>query len=460
MSNKFKYLIIGAGPTGLGAAYRLKELGENSFLILEKESGVGGLSGSVTDEKGFTWDFGGHVQFSHYKYFDQVMNSILDEKDWIKHVRSSWIYKYDRYIPYPFQNNIHRLPLIKVLECWNGLMRRKNSTSNPAAGEKKSRRNFKQWTLDTFGKGLANEFMLPYNYKVWGYDPSQLASDWIEERVATPDLKKISRSFFFHKTRDTWGPNAAFRFPKKGGTGFIWDSLVDKASLSSHLILDEQVLQILGDQKKVILRSGKEIEFEKIISTIPLDELVGMMNNSSEEISTLSKKLKYSSTHIVGIGLKGKVPGHLSGKSWIYFPEDNSPYYRITVFSNYSPNNVPNADLYWSLLTETSETADKPVNSSSITAETINALIEDKLIKSREDVYSVFTNKLKYGYPTPSIDRDEILKILIPHFEKMNIYSRGRFGAWKYEVSNQDHSFMQGVEVINRLHLNIPEQTL
>ena len=75
MSGKrVKYLIIGAGPTGLGAAYRLKELGENDFLVLEAEAYAGGLAASFKDNAGFTWDVGGHVVFSHYAYFDQLVD--------------------------------------------------------------------------------------------------------------------------------------------------------------------------------------------------------------------------------------------------------------------------------------------------------------------------------------------------------------------------------------------------
>ena len=64
----YKYVIIGSGPTGLGAGYRLKELGITNFIILERENRIGGLAKSFVDDKGFTWDVGGHVQFSHYTY--------------------------------------------------------------------------------------------------------------------------------------------------------------------------------------------------------------------------------------------------------------------------------------------------------------------------------------------------------------------------------------------------------
>ncbi|MFC0181859.1 hypothetical protein ACFFJX_04555 [Pseudarcicella hirudinis] len=163
---------------------------------------------------------------------------------------------------------------------------------------------------------------------------------------------------------------------------------------------------------------------------------------------------------MIGIGLKGKPKPELATKCWMYFPESNSPYYRITVFSNYSPFNVPDINNQWSLMAEVSESECKPVDRAALIKDTVRAMIEDKLIDSEEDIVSEFLFSTDYGYPTPSVERDSILKTVLPALEKSDIYSRGRFGAWKYEVSNQDHSLMQGVEWVNKVVLGVPELTL
>ena len=100
-----KILIIGAGPTGLGAAFRLQELGHRNWQIFERNNYVGGLSASFKDEKGFTWDVGGHVLFSHYEYFDRLLDNILG-RDYLEHKRQAYIRVMNRWVPYPFQNNI------------------------------------------------------------------------------------------------------------------------------------------------------------------------------------------------------------------------------------------------------------------------------------------------------------------------------------------------------------------
>ena len=104
-----EFLIIGGGPTGLGAAHRLNELGHKNWLLLEQSNRLGGLASSEIDDQGFVWDLGGHVLFSHYEYFDSLLSQLLKD-EWLEHQREAWIWMRNRWIPYPFQNNLWRLP--------------------------------------------------------------------------------------------------------------------------------------------------------------------------------------------------------------------------------------------------------------------------------------------------------------------------------------------------------------
>ena len=110
MRGRIGTLVIGAGPTGLGAAWRLSTRGETDWLVVEADRVAGGLAGSAVDEHGFTWDFGGHVQFSHYEYFDRLMDDLLGPDGWHHHDRESWVWVRGGFVPYPFQLNVHRLP--------------------------------------------------------------------------------------------------------------------------------------------------------------------------------------------------------------------------------------------------------------------------------------------------------------------------------------------------------------
>ncbi|MHC4943405.1 MAG: NAD(P)-binding protein, partial [Planctomycetota bacterium] len=117
---KVRFAVLGGGPTGIGAALRLLERRCTDFLILEKESSFGGLAGSET-QRGWTWDYGCHVQHSHYDHFDEAMQLSLGSEGWYEHERSSWIWLKKRFVTYPFQNNIHRLEVQDSLRCLNGM---------------------------------------------------------------------------------------------------------------------------------------------------------------------------------------------------------------------------------------------------------------------------------------------------------------------------------------------------
>lgn len=426
-----KTIILGAGPCGLGAAWRLKEKNYDDFLVLEAGGQAGGLATSFKDREGFTWDIGGHVQFSHYEDFDSVMDKALPNA-WLYHQRESWVWIQNRFVPYPFQYNIWRLEDAELRACIDGLRKASHSRQNTP-------HNFGEWIDQSFGQGLAQVFMRPYNFKVWAYPPELMSYKWIGERVATVDLDRLEKNIAEKKDDVSWGPNSTFRFPEKGGTGAIWKSV---AQLIGHdkIKFNEEVVSIDPEMKLIKTRSGNEYSYEQLLSTISLDRMMTLAG------LTIKAPLLSSNSHIVGIGLKGQKPETLKTKCWMYFPESNCPFYRVTVFSNYSPNNVPDADVYWSLMCETSESEHKPVDQEKIVADTIQGLKNTKLISDSDQIVSKWYFCAKPGYPTPGLGRDEIVDDALEQLGKFSIYSRGRFGCWRYEVSNQDHTFMQGFE--------------
>lgn len=439
--DRARVVILGAGPTGLGAANRLRELGHSNFTIYEKENHAGGLASSFTDSNGFTWDVGGHVQFSHYKYFDDLMDELLRD-EWLHHERESWIWIRDRFVPYPFQNNIRHLPKEAMQECLRGLIRVATQTN----GAKPA--NFEDWIHASFGEGIAKHFLMPYNFKVWAYPPRELAFHWVGERVAKVDLERVCLNIVEGRDDISWGPNNTFRFPLRGGTGEVWRRMARRFS-DRELQLNKTVERVDTGKRTLHFADGSSTNYDILISSLPLDVFVGLTDQDG--MKATAQKLLHSTVHIVGIGLRGAPPPHLTTKCWMYFPEDTSPYYRGTVFSNYSPNNVPDISKYWSLMLEVSESPVKPVHREAVVDSVISGLLATRLIANKNDIVEVWQRRADHGYPTPSLGRDAVLNAVHPALEELQIFSRGRFGAWKYEVSNQDHSLMQGVELINHL---------
>jgi protoporphyrinogen oxidase len=446
-----KVLIVGAGPAGLGAAHRLLEAGYGNFLVVEKEGHAGGLASSFTDSQGFTWDIGGHVQFSHYQYFDQLMDSLLDG-EWLHHERESWVWILKRFVPYPFQNNIRHLPREQMLECLAGLF---DAQLKPGGAPVS---NFEDWILRSFGEGVARVFMFPYNFKVWAYPAADLNCEWIGERVATIDLKRIVFNILNEHDDIAWGPNNTFKFPLRGGTGEVWRRLAGRVP-SEKLQFRKKMKFVDTKRRTVHFEDGSGEEYGFLISTIPLDVLVAS-SDLDEDIKCAVRQLRHSATNIVGIGLKGCPPPHLKKKCWMYFPESDTPFYRATVFSNYSPHNVPGHGQYWSLMFEVSESTVKPVDPDQLLDSVISGARAALLIEDVSDIVDTWVYRTEYGYPTPSLGRNSALNAVLPALEERGIFSRGRFGGWKYEVSNQDHSLMQGVEAADKLLAGTEEQTL
>lgn len=446
-----EFVIIGAGPTGLGAARRLVEHGRTDWVLLESDTVPGGLAKSLRDDAGFTWDLGGHVQFSHYEYFDRLMDALLPD-GWLHHERESWVWLLDRFVPYPFQNNIWRLPAKERWECLRGIIR---LYRNPPAGRPA---NFGEWIDRTFGEGLAAVFMRPYNFKVWAYPPEDMQYGWVGERVAVVDLERVLENVFLERDDVSWGPNNRFRFPRHGGTGAVWVECARRLP-QANVRYGASVRFVDTAKREVHLEGGERVPYRHLVSTMPLDLLIANSDLAGRHGADAAK-LVHSSTHVIGVGMTGSPPESVRTKCWMYFPEADCPFYRVTVFTNYSPNNAPRPGEQWSLMAEVSESPRKPVDAQQVVEDTLRGMRATRLIPQDAGVVSTWHRRLEHGYPTPSLRRDEALSVLLPALMARGVYSRGRFGAWKYEVSNQDHSLMQGVECVDHILLGKTEETL
>jgi len=359
-----EHLIIGAGPTGLGAAWRLEQRGSRDWLILEAGEVAGGFARSVVDEHGFTWDLGGHQQVSHCEMFDELMDELLGPDGWLCHERECWVWTRGRFVPCPLQLRLHGLP----------------------------------------------------------------SSDAGQHR---------------------------FRFPRRGGTGAVWQALARRltardAAGAGRIRFRTAVKHVDTAARRLALSDGTEITCGVLISTMPIDRLIAS-SDLARDLRAATRDLEYSSTHVVGVGLHGAPPASLANKCRIYFPEGDCPFYRVTHFSRYSPNNVADPATQWSLLVEISESPRAAADRARLVNDVIEGLVATSLIESPDQVHHTWHTRLEHGCPVPSLRRDRALSGILSTLDARRVFSRGRFGAWKYEVSNRDHSFAQGVEVVDAL---------
>jgi UDP-galactopyranose mutase len=434
----------------------LKELGYHNFVLFDRHPYVGGLAHSFTDDQGFTWDIGGHVMFSHYEYYDRVFERLMGDEFTLNN-RESWVRTLGRWVPYPFQNNIRYLPRQEAWECLAGLVKAQ-ARAGGAGCAVTAAKNFGEFIDAAFGEGIARLFMRPYNFKVWAHPPEMMGKTWIGERVAVVDVQRALKNVMLEQDDFGWGPNNRFKFPLRGGTGEFYNRFAPV--LEGHLRLSRRAVLIDTEAKTVRFDDGGIEPYDVLVSTMPLDVLCrDVIADVPEPVRAAAGRLRHSGGYMVGVGIRRPCP---STKCWMYFPEDNCPFYRVTYLSNYSPHMTPDKDRFYSLLCETSDSDHKRVDPSRIVQDTIDGLVAAGLMSPEEtrDIVSTWLHHADYSYPTPTVDRDEVLSVIIPWLESRGVYSRGRFGMWKYEVSNTDHSLMQGVELVNRLLQGEPEKTI
>jgi protoporphyrinogen oxidase len=153
---------------------------------------------------------------------------------------------------------------------------------------------------------------------------------WLGERVAAPDVKTCVKNVILNKTAGNWGPNATFRFPARDGTGGIWIAVANTLPKNNTRFGKEgEVSKVNAKAHIVTLKSGKTIGYKKLITTMAVDQLVEQMDDN--ELISLSKGLFYSSTHVIGVGIRGARPERIGDKCWV------SPMYKC----KHPPLNYP-----------------------------------------------------------------------------------------------------------------------
>jgi protoporphyrinogen oxidase len=254
----------------------------------------------------------------------------------------------------------------------------------------------------------------------------------------------------YEKDDVAWGPNNKFRFPLHGGTGEIYRRMAKR--FPDKVCLDKQLAEVDTARRKVSFTDGTGDSYDELISTAPLDLLAGMLKPADTKLLEAATLLEHNDLLVLGIGLKKKID---TGKCWVYFADPEMPCYRATFFSHYSPNNVPNGDTeqYSSLMCEMSVPLGQTLDIDKIYEHMLAGLIRSKILdeSDRARIVSRYHRLVRYSYPIPTIDRDKALAILQPALMRQGIYSRGRFGAWRYEIGNMDHSVLMGVEAANHV---------
>ena len=451
-----RIVVVGAGPTGLCAAWRLYELGYTNWELIEGTNDPAGLACTIKDDVGFGWDIGVHCLFSHFAFFDALLDDLLPPRDWLYHQRYSPARMRNTWVGYPVQANVWRLPEAEVVGILADLAQKDSRPKPP------SPRNFKDFLELKFGKALTETFMAPYNAKVWAHPASEMNHIWVGERVAEIKSANVFSNVINRRDAPKWGPNAQFRYPMNG-TGHIWVKVFESLP-KEHRRLGARVTAVrtAPGRKALELADGRTVPFDGLLSTMPIVSLL-RMTPDHPELAKLAEgnngaadhsRFKHQTVNLLGVGVWGTaVPPALDGVHWVYFPEDDYLFYRVTVLSNFSPLIVAKPYKQWSLLVEVSESRHRkvPKDVEELKRVVIDGLHRGGMLPRNATIASVWHKRLEYGYSVPYVERNMHIHAADAALRSHGIWSRGRFGSWKYEVGNQDHSCMLGYDAIDSM---------
>jgi UDP-galactopyranose mutase len=434
MPSEYPTVIVGSGPTGLSAAYHLDE----DYLILEREERIGGLIKSETID-GFVFDYAGHIMFTGDDYAKAMFDKLLtDPKTGEKNVhyqaREAWCYQKGAHTLYPFQANTFGLPQEVIQECVVGLAKAYLENGDKPVSEYA---DFHEWMWGTYGEGICKHFMDCYNRKLWKIDLREMSHEWLSGRVPMPKIEQIIEGALKPGAADM-GPNAYFGYPLKGGYQALvdgWTHLLGQDCIDS-IRTNSGVSQVDIANKTVKTDSGKEWAYKRLITTMPLPELVRRIKNCPSDVKAAGESLRHTSIQCVFIGSK---PNRMEKYHWIYYPEPDCFFHRIFVQGNASPFNQPEGCSNY--IAEISYYG-TPVPKDEAIDRTIESMYQVGRLQRGDDIVVADMVLMPYSYVIPQHHKDSAVKLIKDYLYANDIITIGRFGEWSYY--NTDHAILAG----------------
>lgn len=405
-------IIIGAGLAGLAAAYRLK----TGYRLLERGALPGGLS-DTTDDRGFRFDRTGHLLHLREPRIRRTILGLLDEEP-LRLERNSRIFSQGVYTHYPFQANTFGLPKAVVADCLKGFIEAYANGNEPAS--RVTINTFEDFIFHHFGRGIARHFMIPYNSKIWGIHPRQITAKWCQRFVPLPNLDEVIDGALGPPTENL-GYNAQFIYPRTG-IGELASALARRIEQNSEYRCAPTAI----DYKAKRLRlKGKWLDYRAMLSTMPLDSLLGLMTALPKFIQKSAARLRCSSLRYLDVALN--IPAR-NDYHWTYVPERKYPFYRVGCYSNFSPAMAPpkKSNLYVEL------TSRRPFNADKHLPRVVQGLVEMGIIGRPSDILFVKPRLLRHAYVIYDAHHDQAVSTILSWLEKQCIFTAGRYARWQY----------------------------
>jgi len=396
---KVKYLILGAGPSGLTLAHSLINHGVpvEQILVIEKESIAGGLCRSEQVDGAPIDIGGGHFLDIRKKEVLDFLFQFMPREEWNTFNRVSKIRLRGQEIDHPLESNLWQLSKSDQVDYLESI-----AQAGCVRGEVIPD-SFSDWVIWKLGERIAEEYMLPYNRKIWSMELSQLGTYWLN-KLPDVSFRETLRSCLEGEAFGSLPAHGTFLYPKKYGYGEVWKRMGE--ALGDSMITSAEVQNV--DLDSLIVNGSWQADL--IISTIPWElwpRFCDVPINVLQAIDQLKK---------VSIDVEYVSENMDNNSHWIYEPDESIPHHRYLLRSNFSPGSKG----YW---TETNS----------------KRFISDSNIR--------FHNE--FAYPVNTIDKQFSIECVLDWAYGYGIIGAGRWGKWEH--MNSDVAVAEAINLADSL---------
>lgn len=414
-------VIAGGGLAGLSAAYHLED---PDWIMFEKSDRVGGLCKSETTESGSTFDYGIHLFYTKDDYIKGLWEKLLGNNR-EERTRRSWVYSHGVYTRYPFQANLHGLPMEVVKECLIGII-------VAVFKEKPVPNSFREWIVRNFGRGVAKNFLFPYNEKLWGFDLNKMGYEWIEDRILTPNLERVIGGAL-RDVQDNLGPNATYEYPKKGGMEALPKGFLEHVD-ENKICCKAEIVEIHWKCKEFVMSDFMDsalMNYDKMIYTLPLPLLLSLLKpDPPEPVKEALGRLEFNKIFCINYSVVSS-----GERDIVYIPESEILPHRI----GYRRDSD-------SLSAEVSTSQHKPVTRGDWLSGRVEADLERMGITGLRFQSLLMLNP---AYVIYTKTHREDVNIIHNFLRENDIYPCGRFGDWEYY--NMDKTILSGRRAVKEM---------
>ncbi|MBL4716828.1 MAG: NAD(P)-binding protein [Bacteroidia bacterium] len=409
------HIILGGGIAGLSLAYFLND----RSIILEKEKQSGGLCRSYSIS-GVSYDMGPHIMFSKNKEILDFHRSLVDCNQ-IK--RSNKIYFDGKFIKYPFENGIGRLSKTNREYCLTSFLNNAYENYDPT--------NMLQFFLKTFGEGITNLYLRPYNEKIWKYDPAFMDTQMVE-RIPKPPKSDIIKSANGIET-EGYKHQLFFYYPKQGGFQSLINAYKERIKEKSKVINSVKIKSISSQKGDWKITTNKgTLKTKNLTNCMPLHELFKYLK-APVKIQKYVNQLKYNSMLVIALHVK---KDNLGKNFAVYIPNKDIIFHRISKLNflgaNYKPSGGGSV-----LLAEITFNSGVSLNETKAVRKVIDDLLKLKFITKKEDILEINTHFIKYAYVIYDLNHFKNTDTILSYLQNKGINSVGRFAEFRYMNSDE-----------------------